>query len=99
MKINTIGIDLGKTSFHLAGLNERAAFLANTTFALHLESESPCDWNGSLRRLPFSGTGAPRAGTRGASDPCPVREAVRETNKRDYIDREAIAEAVEAPEG
>ena len=23
MKIHTIGIDLGKTSFHLAGLNER----------------------------------------------------------------------------
>jgi transposase len=33
MKIHTIGIDLGKTSFHLAGLNERGEVIVRKRFS------------------------------------------------------------------
>ena len=64
MKIHTIGIDLGKTKFHLVGLNERGEvvvrkqLLASAAAAVHREPEGPFDWHGSLRRLAFSGPGA-----------------------------------------
>ena len=64
MKIHTIGIDLGKTSFHLVGLNEQRRgcraqeVLAHAAAALHREPEGPSDRHGSLRRIPFSRPGA-----------------------------------------
>jgi transposase len=33
MKIHTIGIDLGKTSFHLVGLNERGEVVVRKRFS------------------------------------------------------------------
>jgi transposase len=33
MKIHTIGIDLGKTSFHLVGLNERGEVVVRKKFS------------------------------------------------------------------
>jgi predicted NBD/HSP70 family sugar kinase len=33
MKIHTIGIDLGKTSFHLVGLNERGEVIVRKRFS------------------------------------------------------------------
>jgi len=84
MKIHTIGIDLGKTSFHLVGLNERGEvvmrkkvsraqllrFTANRK--VHLIGMEAC--GGSH----YSGPCSPRARTRGASDSRPICEAVRE---------------------
>ena len=88
MKIHTIGIDLGKTSFHVAGLNERGEVVVRKRFSrtqllrftanrkVHLIGMEACGG------LAFSGPGAPRAGTRGASDACAVREAVCEDQQK-----------------
>ena len=60
MEIHTIGIDLGKTVFHLVGLNPRGEVvvaqevLAESDFALHGELACLLDWYGGLwRRLNF----------------------------------------------
>ena len=49
MNIHTIGIDLGKTSFHLAGLNERGELVVRKHFSrtqLHCASlrSGRCPW-------------------------------------------------------
>ncbi len=62
MELHTIGIDLGKTGFHLVGLNRRGEVaaaqevLADATVALHSEPESRFDWHGSLWGSTFSRT-------------------------------------------
>ena len=102
MEIHTIGIDLGKTIFHLVGLNSRGEVVVRKKFSrlqllrFHGEPAGVFDWDGSMRRFPLSWSGTARAGTRGTSDSGPVCEAVK-TNKSDYIDAEAIAEAVGRP--
>jgi hypothetical protein len=69
MKLHTIGIDLGKTVFHLVGLNLRGEvvvrkkFFAQATAALHGEPAGRIDWHGSLRRGPFSRPGTEGAGS------------------------------------
>jgi hypothetical protein len=69
MELHTIGIDLGKTVFHLVGLNLRGEVVVRKKFsrkqlaALHGESAGPLNWHGSLRRVPFSRTGTARAGS------------------------------------
>ena len=83
MNIHTIGIDLGKTSFHLAGLNERGEIIVRKRFSrtqlLRFTSNRKVHVIGmEAWGLPFPGPCAARAGTRGASDSCPVCEAVRE---------------------
>ncbi len=84
MELHTIGIDLGKTSFHLVGLNERGEVVVRKQFSraqlLRFTANLRVQLNrhGSLRRFPFSGPRTARAGARGAADPGPVREAVCE---------------------
>src|SRR4030095_563903 len=103
MEIHTIGIDLGKTVFHLVGLNPRGAVVVR----------KKCSRNQILRftanlRVSLIGMEA----CSGAHFLC---RALREqghdvrlmpaqyvtpyvkTNKSDYIDAEAIAEAVQRP--
>jgi len=61
MEIDTIGIDLGKTVFHLVGLSTtgevvvRRKFSRNAVAALHVEPARAADWHGSLRRLSLPG--------------------------------------------
>jgi hypothetical protein len=63
MELHTIGIDLGKTVFHLVGLNlggevvVRKKFSRKQLAAFHGESAGRIDWHGSLRRIPLSGAG------------------------------------------
>ena len=71
MDLHTIGIDLGKTLFHLVGLNQRGEVVVRKNFpqataALHSEPAGGIDWHGSLRRVPLSRAGSERAGSRGA---------------------------------
>jgi hypothetical protein len=66
MELHTIGIDLGKTLFHLVGLNPRGDLgtqevFAQVTVALHGQPAGQVNWDGSLRRSPFSWSSAARA--------------------------------------
>ena len=69
MNIHTIGIDLGKTSFHLVGLDERGEVVVRKHFSraqllrFTANRESPSDRHRNLRRLPFSRPCAATAGT------------------------------------
>lgn len=55
MELHTIGIDLGKTVFHLVGLNLRGEVVVRKKFsrtqpaALHRQRTRRVDWDGSLR--------------------------------------------------
>ena len=81
---HVIGIDLGKTIFHLVGLNSRGEIVVRKKFSplqllrFHGEPAGVFDWDGSMRRFPLSWSGTARAGTRGAFDPGTVCEAVCE---------------------
>src|SRR5438445_11694785 len=83
MELHTIGIDLGKTVFHLVGLNLRGEvvvrkkFSRKQTAALHCEPAGQVNWYGGLRRVSLSRAGTARAGSRGAADAGAVCQALR----------------------
>jgi hypothetical protein len=83
MQLHTIGIDLGKTVFHLVGLNLRGEvvvrkkFSRKATAAFHGEPAGSVDWHGSLWWVPLSRAGSERARSRGTADAGAVRQAVR----------------------
>ena len=60
MKLHAIGIDLGKTTFHVVGLNQagevqvRKKFSLHSTPSFHRERASSDDRDGSLCGLSFS---------------------------------------------
>ena len=103
MKIDTIGIDLGKTSFHLAGLNERGEVVVRKRFSraqllrfaanrkVHLIGMEAC--GGSH----FLGRALQEQGHEVRLMPAQYVKPYVKTNKSDYIDAEAIAEAVGRP--
>ena len=73
MEIDTIGIDLGKTVFHLVGLDKKGG-------GAHFLGRSLRDQGHDVRLMPAQY----------------IKPYVK-TNKNDYIDAEAIAEAVGRP--
>ena len=69
MELHTIGIDLGKTVFHLVGLNLRGEVVVRKKSSrkqlLHFKA-SPAgriDGHGSLRKGSFARAGSARAGS------------------------------------
>jgi transposase len=99
MKIHTIGIDLGKTSFHLVGLNERSEVVVRKKFSrtqllrftanrnVHVIGMEACGGSHFLgRALQHQG-----------HEVRLIPAQYVKTNKNDYIDAEAIAEAVGRP--
>ena len=103
MNIHTIGIDLGKTSFHLAGLNERGEVIVRKKFSraqllrftanrrVHVIGMEAC--GGSH----FLGRALREQGHEVRLIPAQYVKPYVKTNKSDYIDAEAIAEAVGRP--
>jgi transposase len=103
MKIHTIGIDLGKTKFHVVGLNERGEVVVRKQFSraqllrftanrkVHLIGMEAC--GGSH----FLGRALERQGHEVRLIPAQYVKPYVKTNKSDYIDAEAIAEAVGRP--
>ena len=103
MKIHTIGIDLGKTKFHIVGLNERGEVVVRKKFSraqllrftanrkVHLIGMEACGGSHFLGRL--------LQGQRHEVRLIPAQyvKPYVKTNKSDYIDAEAIAEAVGRP--
>jgi transposase len=103
MELHTIGIDLGKTSFHLVGLNERGEVVVRKRFSraqllrftanrkVHLIGMEAC--GGSH----FLGRALQQQGHEVRLIPAQYVKPYVKTNKSDYIDAEAIAEAVGRP--
>ena len=103
MKIHTIGIDLGKTSFHLVGLNERGEVVVRKRFSraqplrftanrkVHLIGMEACGGSHFLGRALREQRHEVRL------IPAQYVKPYVKTNKSDYIDAEAIAEAVGRP--
>jgi transposase len=103
MNIHTIGIDLGKTSFHLVGLNQRGEVVVRKKFSraqllrftanrkAHLIGMEAC--GGSH----FLGRALQEQGHEVRLIPAQYVKPFVKTNKSDYIDAEAIAEAVGRP--
>src|SRR5664279_4546865 len=103
MKIHTIGIDLGKTKFHIEGLNERGEVVVRKQLSrtqllrftanrkIHLIGMEAC--GGSH----FLGRALAEQGHEVRLIPAQYVKPYVKTNKSDYIDAEAIAEAVARP--
>ncbi len=103
MNIHTIGIDLGKTSFHVVGLNERGEVVVRKRFSraqllsftanrkVHVIGMEAC--GGSH----FLGRALQEQGHEVRLIPAQYVKPYVKTNKSDYIDAEAIAEAVGRP--
>jgi transposase len=103
MNIHTIGIDLGKTSFHLVGLSERGEVVVRKRFSraqllrftanrkVHLIGMESC---GGAH---FLGRALQQQGHEVRLIPAQYVKPYVKTNKSDYIDAEAIAEAVGRP--
>jgi transposase len=103
MKINTIGIDLGKTVFHLVGMDERGTItmkkrlsrpqvitlLANTP-ACTIGMEASCGSHHLGRELTAQGHEVRLI-------PAQFVKPFVKSQKNDYVDAEAIAEAVQRP--
>ena len=82
MKLHAVGIDLGKTIFHLVGLDStgkvviRKKCSRRQLLAFTAEPGSKFDWHGVVQRIAFSGAGAARARARSAIDAAAIREAL-----------------------
>src|ERR1700741_3297016 len=103
MEIRTIGIDLGKTVFHLVGVNARGEVvvrkkcsrnqLLRFTSNLRVSLIGMEAWGGSH----FLGRALREQGHEVRIIPAQYVKPYVKTNKNDYIDAEAIAEAVGRP--
>ena len=84
MELHAIGIDLGKTVFHLVGLDSSGNVIVRKRCSrdpvteVHSESAGPKNRDGSLQWISFSGTCSARTGPRRPVDPGAVREALCE---------------------
>ena len=103
MKIHTIGIDLGKTSFHLVGLNERGEVIVRKKFSraqlLRFTANRKVEVIGmeSCGGSHFLARALQEQGHEVRLMPAQYVKPYVKTNKNDYVDAEAIAEAVGRP--
>ena len=103
MNIHTIGIDLGKTSFHLVGLSERGEVVVRKKFSrtqlLRFTANRKVHRIGmeSCGGAHFLGRALQEQGHQVRLIPAQYVKPYVKTNKNDYIDAEAIAEAVGRP--
>ena len=99
MHIASIGIDLGKTTFHLVALGERNKILVRRKFSRSQLLAYTANLPSSLIGLEacagshFLGTVLREQGHQVRLIPAQFVKPYRKTNKNDFIDAEAIAEA------
>ena len=103
MDLHTIGIDLGKTIFHLVGLNQRGEVMVRKKFSraqllrftanrqVHLIGMEACGGSHFLAKA------LQQQGHEVRLIPPQYMKPFVKTNKNDFIDAEAIAEAVGRP--
>ena len=103
MEIRTIGIDLGKTVFHLVAVDGRGKVVArkkcSRTQLLRFTSNLPCCLIGmeACAGSHFLGRALREQGHEARLMPAQYVKPYVKTNKNDYIDAEACAEAVTRP--
>src|SRR5437588_9478509 len=103
MELQTIGIDLGKTVFHLVGLNMRGEVVVRKKFSrkqlLHFTANLQVELIGmeACGGSHFLGRALQEQGHEVRLMPAQYVKPYVKTNKSDYIDAEAIAEAVGRP--
>src|SRR5438045_1336010 len=100
MHIASIGIDLGKTNFHLVALGERNKVLVRKKFSraqlLVYTANLPASLIGleACAGAHFMGAALREQGHQVRLIPAQFVKPYRKSNKNDFIDAEAIAEAV-----
>ncbi|MGC2183664.1 MAG: IS110 family transposase [Terriglobales bacterium] len=100
MNIASIGIDLGKTTFHLVALGERNKVLVRKKFSratlLTYTANLPASLIGleACAGAHFLGSALRAQGHQVRLIPAQFVKPYRKSNKNDFIDAEAIAEAV-----
>src|SRR5215470_4032140 len=100
MHIASIGIDLGKTSFHLVALGERNKILLRKKFSrkqlLVYTANLPASLIGleACAGAHFVGAALRAQGHQVRLIPAQFVKPYRKSNKNDFLDAEAIAEAV-----
>src|SRR5438309_8913289 len=100
MNIASIGIDLGKTTFHLVALGERNKVLVRKKFSratlLTYTANLPASLIGleACAGAHFLGAALRAQGHQVRLIPAQFVKPYRKSNKNDFIDAEAIAEAV-----
>src|ERR1700739_3135016 len=100
MDIASIGIDLGKTTFHLVALRERNKILVRKKFSrpqlLAYTANLPAALIGlkACAGAHFAGTALREQGHQVRLIPAQFVKPYRKSDKNDFIDAEAIAEAV-----
>jgi transposase len=103
MELQTVGIDLGKTVFHLVGLNLRGEIVVRKKFSrkqlLHFTANLQVKLIGmeACGGAHFLGRALREQGHEARLMPAQYVKPYVKTNKNDYIDAEAIAEAVARP--
>lgn len=103
MELHTIGIDLGKTVFHLVGLSLRGEVVVRRQFSrkqlLQFTAKMRVDRIGmeACGGAHFLGRALRQQGHDVRLMPAQYVKPYVKTNKNDYIDAEAIAEAVGRP--
>src|SRR5579863_2455454 len=100
MEFETIGIDLGKTVFHLVGMNRSGEVLVRRKFSRTQLLRFTANLRARLIGMEscggshFLGRSLRDQGHEGRLMPAQYVKPYVTTNKNDYIDAEAIAEAV-----
>ena len=103
MELHAIGIDLGKSVFHLVGLNLRGEVVVRKKFSrrqlLQFTANLQVDWMGmeACGGAHFPGRALREQGHQVRLMPAQYVKPYVKTNKNDFIDAEAIAEAVARP--
>ena len=103
MELFTLGIDLGKTTFHLVGMNHRGEIVVRKRFArtqlLRFTANLKVELIGmeACGGSHFLGRALREQGHEVRLIPTEHVKPYVKTNKNDYIDAEAIAEAVGRP--
>ena len=103
MELHTIGIDRGKTVFHLVGLDLRGEVVVRKKFSrkqlLHFTANLQVELIGmeACGGSHFLGRALREQGHEVRLMPAQYVKPYVKTNKSDYIDAEAIAEAVGRP--
>jgi transposase len=103
MELFTLGIDLGKTMFHLVGMSQRGEVVLRKRFSraqlLHFTANLKVELIGmeACGGSHFLGRALREQGHEVRLIPAQYVKPYVKTNKSDYIDAEAIAEAVSRP--
>ena len=103
MELFTLGVDLGKTTFHLVGMNQRGEVVLRKRFSrvqlLHFTANLKVKLIGmeACGGSHFLGRALREQGHEVRLIPAQYVKPYVKTNKSDYIDAEAIAEAVGRP--